>query len=75
MSMCEEENESIMWVVDKTGLPCNWWLQENTLVECKVGCVCVCMGEQRKLDQSYIKPCGVFCQRCSVDLISVDAGF
>lgn len=43
MSMCEEENESIMWVVDKTGLPCNWWLQENTLVECKVGCVCVCV--------------------------------
>ena len=64
MSICEEEHESIMWVVDKTGLPCNWWLQENTLVEYKVGCVCVCVGvcvcvcigEQRKLDQSYIKP-------------------
>ena len=57
-----------MWVVDndETGLPCSWWLQENTLVECKIVCVCVCVcvracaGKQWKLDQSLIKLCGYF---------------
>lgn len=54
--MCGDGKENIVQVVasDKTGFPGNEWLQENTLVACKVACEFV---EQLKLGQSYVKPC------------------